>query len=178
MTKDFSREYGTALYSLAVEENVSGQIFDELSEVCGIYSKSPEFMRLLNNPRLPAGERARAVGEVFDGRCSAYLANFLKILAEKRRSDILPKCFEVYKKLYCDDNGILPVKVTSASALSDEQRKRLKKVLSEKTGRDVMLTEMTDPNCIGGLKVEYSGKLFDSSVRGKLSGLLNELNSL
>lgn len=178
MTKDFSREYATALYSLAVDENESKKVFDELSEVSGIYSENPEFLRLLGNPRLSASERAETVGRVFDGKCSQNLLNFLKILAEKRRSDMLPKCFEVYKTLYCDDNGILPVTVSSAAPLSDVQRSRLVEALNKKTGREILLTERSDPSCIGGLRVEYAGKRFDSSVRGRLSGMLRELGKL
>lgn len=176
MTKDFSREYGTALYGLSVEENTSERVFNEIREVCGIYLRSPDFVRLLSNPRLSASERAETVDHVFGGKIDGNLLNFLKILAEKRRSDILPKCFEVYKKLYCDDNGLLPVTAFSAVDLSENQKNRLEEKLRAKTGREILLTCKTDPSCIGGLRLEYDGKRYDASVRGRLGGLLKEIN--
>ena len=176
MTKDFSREYGTALYGLSVEENTSERVFNEIREVCGIYLRSPDFVRLLSNPRLSASERAETVDSVFGGKIDGNLLNFLKILAEKRRSDILPKCFEVYKKLYCSDNGLLPVTAFSAVDLSENQKNRLEEKLKAKTGREILLTCKTDPSCIGGLRLEYDGKRYDASVRGRLGGLLKEIN--
>lgn len=176
MDKDFSREYASALYSLAVDEGISKDIFNELNQVSDIYSENPEFVRLLNNPRLSAIERANTVGNVFSGKCNVFLVNFLKIIAEKRRSEIIPKCFEIYKKMYCEDNGILPVTVSSAAPLTEEQRARLIETLSKKTGKEILLSSRIDPSCIGGLSVEYSGKRFDSSVKGRLEGMLRNLS--
>lgn len=169
--KDFSREYGSALYALAVEEKSSKRIFEDFSEVNRAFSESPDFTRLLSNPRLSAEERAKTVGTVFEGRIDRNLLNFLKILAEKRRCNTVGKCLEVYKRLYCEDNGILPVTATSAVELSDAQKKRLTEKLSTKTGSEILLSCKVDPSCVGGIRLEYGGMRYDASVRGRLSAL-------
>lgn len=177
MAKDFSREYGTALYQLAVEEKTSKEIFDDFQRVSEVFSQNPEFGRLLSNPRLSARERAVTVGKVFDGKINRSLLNALKILAEKRRCDTVSKCCEVYKRLYCEDNGILPVTATSAVALSDAQKKRLTERLKENTGSDILLSCKVDPRCIGGIRLEYGGKRYDASVRGRLSDLARQIKN-
>ena len=171
MAKDFSREYGTALYQLAVEENASKEIFNDFQLVSRVFTDNPEFGRLLSNPRLSARERAETVGSVFDGKINRNLLNALKILAEKRRCDTVNKCCEVYKKLYCEDNNILPVVATSAVELSDAQKKRLIDKLRASTKSDILLSCRVDPACIGGIRLEYGGKRYDASVRGRLSDL-------
>ena len=177
MAKDFSREYGTALYQLVVEEKASKQIFDDFQRVSEVFQVNPEFGRLLSNPRLSASERADTVGKVFDGKINRHLLNALKILAEKRRCDTVTKCCEVYKRLYCEDNGILPVTATSAVGLSEAQKERLSKRLREKTGSKILLTCKVDPRCIGGIRLEYGGKRYDASVRGRLTDLARSIKN-
>lgn len=171
MNKDFSREYAVALYQLAVEEGSSERVFNDLGEAAKVFGENPEFLRLISNPRLSARERAETVGKVFGGQAEPILLNTVKILAEKRRCDCVPKIYEVYRRLYCEDNGILPVTATSAVELSESQREKLTEKLSRKTGKKILLTLKVDPGCIGGIRLEYDGKRYDASVRGRLSEL-------
>lgn len=171
MAKDFSREYAEALYQLALEEKVSKEIFNDFQYVSKVLQNNGDFVRLLSNPRLGASERAETVGKVFGGRVNGYLLNTLKILAEKRRIDCVGKCCEVYKRLYCEDNNILSVVATSAVELSAEQRKRLCEKLKKQTGSEILLNCKVDKTCIGGVRLEYGGKRYDASVRGRLVGL-------
>lgn len=177
MAKDFSREYGTALYQLAVEEKVSKEIFDDFQLVSEVFKTNPEFGRLLSNPRLSASERADTVGKVFEGKINHDLLNALKILAEKRRCDTVEKCCEVYKRLYCENNGILPVTATTAVGLSDAQKAKLSQKLRAKTGSEILLTCKVDPTCIGGIRLEYGGKRYDASVRGRLTDLQRSIRN-
>lgn len=171
MNKDYSLEFGTALYQLAVEEGSSKRVFDDFESVSRVFEQNPDFIRLLSNPRLTATERASTLGEVFGGKIDKNLLNALKILAEKRRCNTVPKCFEVYKKLYCEDAGIMPVTAVSAVALSDEQKKRLIEKLKAKTGAEIMLDCRVDPRCIGGVRLEYAGMRYDASVKGRFEAL-------
>ena len=171
MDRDFSREFGTALYQLAVEENASEKVFKDLELVSGVLSENPDFIRLLSNPRLGRSERAETVGKVFEGKIDKSLLNALKILAEKRRCDAVSGCYEVYKRLYCDDNNILSVTATAAVPLSEEQKRRLCEKLRKKTGAEILLTCRTDPSCIGGIRLEYGGKRYDASVKERLKSL-------
>lgn len=177
MAKDFSLEYGTALYSLAVEEKCSQRIFEDFSSVSEVMDKNPELLRLLANPRLGASERADVIGKVFEGKIEKNLLNALKLLAEKRRCGCISKCCEVYKRLYCEDNGILPVKAFSAVELSDAQKARLIEKLRKQTGMEILLNCKVDPSCIGGIRLEYGGKRYDASVRGRLEGLSRSIKS-
>jgi len=58
--------------------------------------------------------------------------------------------------------------VTSSFPLLERQMTELKKMLSEKIGQPVELTEKTDLSLIGGLTVETGGMLIDGSLKNKL----------
>lgn len=166
--RDYSLEYGTALYELAKECKTSKEVLSDFRDVCRAVDENRFFIRVLSNPVLSAKERADTVEKVFGADIDGNLLSFLKILAEKRRFSIIDGCLKVYEKLYCEDNGILAVKVTSAVKLSDEQVKNLTEKLSGKTGKEILITLKIDPSYIGGICLEYGGKRYDASVRGKL----------
>ena len=177
MKNDYSREFGTALYALAVEEGVSERVFGEFGDIKAVFADNPGFVRLLSNPRLSAAERAETVGKVFDGKIDGSLLNALKLLAEKRRCDCVPKCYEVYKRLYCDDHNIVPVTAVSAVKLSEAQRARLVEKLEKSTGSKILPDERTDSSIIGGMRLEYGGKRYDASVSGRLRALERQIKN-
>lgn len=177
MMKNFSLEYGIALFKLAQESGAEKEIFDDFDSVSRVFAAQPQLERLLSNPRLSADERANVMGSIFGGKVNLYLLNMLKILAEKRRCDMIEKCWQVYKSRYCEANNIMQATVYSAAELSDEQRSRLIETLSKKTGSDIILDSRIDKSCIGGMRIEYDGKRFDSSVKQKLSSFKKSLKS-
>ncbi len=175
MMKNYANEYGLALYNLGVEANCSKAIFDDFMSVAEVFEAQPEFIRLLSNPMLTADERASAVKNVFGGKINQYLLNMLMIFAEKRRFDMLSKCWLEYRKNYCKDNNILPVTATSASPLSEEQKQKLIKKLEAKTGSQILLSCVVSPKCLGGIMLEYDGKRVDASVKNRLSNMRQKL---
>lgn len=175
MMKNYANEYGLALYKLGVEANCSDAIFEDFKSVAGIFANEPEFIRLLSNPMLTASERADSVRNVFGGKINGYLLNMLMIFAEKRRFDMLDKCWLEYRKNYCEANNILPVTATSAAALTDEQKQKLVERLEAKTGSKVLLSCVVSPKCLGGIMLEYDGKRIDASVKNRLSQMRNKL---
>lgn len=177
MINDYSLGYGTALYKLAEETGSSKEIFDDFRFVGDVFSTQPQLGRLLSNPRLTASERADVIQSIFGGRINGYLNNMLKLLAEKRRCDIIHKCLSVYQNHYCEANNILAVTAFSSVALTNDQKQRLIETLRKKTGCDIILETKLDKSCIGGMRVEYGGKRFDSSVKNKLDSMKKSLKS-
>lgn len=177
MMKNFSQEYGIALFKLAQESGSEKEIFDDFGSVSKVFYEQPQLQRLLSNPRLSADERADVIGNVFSGKINLYLLNMLKILAEKRRCDMVEKCWQVYKNRYCEANNIMQATVYSAAELTCEQRSRLIETLRKKTGSDIILDSRIDNSCIGGIRIEYGGNRFDSSVKQKLSSFKKSLKS-
>lgn len=175
MTKNYANEYGLALYNLGVEADCSKAIFDDFKLVAEVFESEPDFTRLLSNPMLTASERADAVKSVFGGKINGYLLNMLMIFAEKRRFDMLSKCWLEYRRNYCRANNILPVTATSAAPLSEEQKNRLIAKLEAKTGSQILLSCVVSPKCLGGIMLEYDGKRIDASVKNRLAEMRKKL---
>lgn len=163
--------YGEALYSLAGEENLSDVILQELNVLEEAFSQEPDFLKLLSAPNLPVAERCQLVDNCFRGKIQPYLLNFLKILTQKGLSRQFSDCCRCYRQLYNQDHNILPVTAVTAVPLTQEQSARLAAKLSEITGKTTQLHNRVDPECLGGVRLDYDGKRVDGSVANRLEAV-------
>ena len=160
--------YGEALYALALEEALSAQILEEISVLRQSFHAEPDFIRLLSTPNLSVQERCNILDDSFRGKVHPYVLNFLKILTEKGYIRQFPACCDAYRGFYNEDNGILVVKAVSAIALSAEQTQKLAAKLEAITGKQIDLQCSVDAAQLGGLRLSYSGKQVDGTVKNRL----------
>ncbi|MBE6983046.1 MAG: ATP synthase F1 subunit delta [Ruminococcaceae bacterium] len=169
--------YAGSLYSLAAEERLVAQILDEMDTVQGILESEPDFVALLASPGISKEERTGMLDTCLRGKIHPYLLNFLKLITERGMICQLEACCAAYQKLYNEEMGILPVSVASAVPLDDRQKVRLKEKLDKITGKDVQLCCAVDPQCIGGIRVDYDNKQIDGTVANRLSSMAELLKN-
>lgn len=169
--------YAQALYDLAIDEGLSEEILGQLKVLQQAFAQESTFIRLLSTPNLTKDERCGIVDESFRGKVHEYVLNFLKILTEKGYMRHFSDCCDAYRELYNADNGILPVKAVTAVALSDDQTCRLSEKLASITGKRIELTNIIDPKCIGGVRLDYDGKRVDDTVQHRLEAVRSLLKN-
>ncbi|MBQ8765004.1 MAG: ATP synthase F1 subunit delta [Clostridia bacterium] len=168
--------YAHSLFSLAKEENKEQEIFEELTELVGIFTENPEYTVLLDSPTVNVSERCNLVDEAFSA-CGEYVKNFLKILCEKKYIHIFPECVKEYEKQYNKKLGIEKVTAITAVPLSDELREKLIKKLEKDTGKTIALEQRVDKSILGGIILRTENSQTDASVRARLEGIRTELSS-
>lgn len=168
---EIAKAYGGALYSLAQEEGLTDEFFQELSVLKESFRQEPNFLRLLSSPALTKQERCGILDESFQGKIHVYVLNFLKILTENGYCSHLNQCCAAYQELYNQDHGILPVTAVTAVPLSDEQARRLSEKLSRITGKHIALENRIEPSVLGGMRLDYDGKQVDDTVSHRLDSL-------
>ena len=167
--------YGEALYTLALEEGLTGSLLAELKVLQESFRETPDFIRLLSSPNLPKQERCQIVDDSFRGKVHAYVLNFLKILTEKGYMKYFHDCFKTFEDLYNRDNGILPVTAITAVAMSGEQVQKLTEKLSRITEKQVSLQNKVDPSVLGGVRLDYDGKRLDDTVSHRMDAITKAL---
>jgi F-type H+-transporting ATPase subunit delta len=132
---------------------------------------------LIGNPKVPP----RRLGELLLGICGDKLTdegrNFVLLLAENGRIEVLPEVSEMFEQLKTRHDGVLDAKVTSAFAMSDAQLKDLVADLEARFKRKIEAKVSIDPELIGGVKVEVGDEVLDASVRAKLEAMAVALKS-
>ena len=170
--------YGQSLYDLAAEENLTDDILGEMEFVKGLLRDNPDYITLLSEPSIPKNERLQMVDESLGGSLKAYHLNFIKILIEKGLLREYSACYKRFRKSYNESHGIADALVTTAVALSDVQLNALKEKLEKISGKKVLLQQRTDPDILGGVRIDLEGQLFDGSVKGRLSELRKRVDDI
>ena len=174
---DIGRNYGLALYTLAKEEALEETILRQLTVLSEGIAQEPDFIKLLHSHNLTKQERYDIIDASFRESCHSYVINFWKLLVEKGYVKHFGECCEAYRNQYNQDHGILPVRAVTAAPLTGEQANRLTEKLSQLTGKTVQLTNRIDPNCLGGIRLDYDGKQLDDTVAHRLERIRALLNT-
>ena len=168
--------YGEALYSLAKEEGLSGQILEELAVLEQSFAQEPDFLRLLDAPNLTKEERCQVLEDSFRGQIHGYVLNFLKLLTEKSYARHFGACCATYRNCYNEDNGILPVTAVTAVSLNENQYAALSQKLAAVTGKTIQLHNRVDERVLGGIRLDFDGKCVDDTLSHRLDSIRNMLN--
>lgn len=172
---ELEKTYGDALYQLALEEHLEGQLLEEMNGICALLRESPEYLRLIGSRALAKAERLALLDEAFGGRVHPYLLNFMKILCERGAFERIGGCKDAFVIAYNERHGIVPARVISATPLSADQEKRLIEALEKKTGKTILLQKQVDASLVGGMRVEMDGKRYDNTVASKMEHLRRAL---
>ena len=174
---EIANVYGGALYDLAKDENLTEVFQQQLAVLDQSFAQEPAFVRLLSSPSLTKPERCQVLEDSFRSNLHPDVVNFLKILTEKGYIRHFSGCCKVYRDRYNTDNGILPVTAVTAIPLSDALRKKLADKLSTVTGKRIELTCKVDPDCLGGVRLDYDGKRLDDTVSHRLDSVRSMLKN-
>ena len=175
-TRTIARPYAEAVFKLA---KTSGTLpaWSEMLQLLAAIAMDEQIKVLIGNPKvLP-----RRLGELLLGICGDKLTdegrNFVLLLAENSRVEVLPEVSEMFEQLKTRHDGVLDAKVTSAFAMSDAQLKDLLADLEARFKRKIEAKVSIDPELIGGVKVEVGDEVLDASVRAKLEAMAVALKS-
>ena len=168
---EVANNYGGALYDLARDEGLSQRILSELTALSESFAGEPGFVQLLSTPSIPKQERCQIIDDSFRGKFHPYVLNFMKILTERNYIREFSGCCKVYRSRFNNDNGIMSVTAVTAAPLSDGLRKKLQDKLSQVTGKTIELDCRVDPNCLGGVRLDFDGKQVDGTVRRRLDDI-------
>ncbi len=166
-----SKPYADALYELSRDEGISREILTDLDRTLAVFRETPGYGKLLSEPALSKAERCGLLAEAFRGQVHIYTLNFLRILTERGLIGGLSDCAARFRERYNEDNGIAEASVVSAVPLTEDERARLLRKLTEITGKRIALREETDPKLLGGIRLSIENREFDGSVRGRIQEL-------
>ena len=165
---DHNREYAEALYALAMETNQEKPYLDALQTVSDALAAEPEYVELLSAPSLPVEQRVALLEQAFGAVVPEQVLAFVQLLCTHGRIHDLFGCVDEYTRLYQAAMALSTAYVTSAMALTEEQKSRLVEKLSAKFGRKIQLECAVDTQLLGGITVRLDGMVLDGSLRHRL----------
>src|SRR5271155_236264 len=97
--------YAQALLDLANEANNAEGIGEEMRDLRQIIDANDQFAQVLADPAISNEERGRLIHRVFDGRASRLVLNFLGLVNEKGRMNLLTAMAGAYEALLDQQRG-------------------------------------------------------------------------
>ena len=164
-----SRRYTKALFNW-LGERARGKIGQEIESFLEAYRRAVADGS--DESRLGMDSRKRVVIEISNKLQLSILAiHFLSLLLERDRLTYLPSIVARYRRLLNEAKGRVEAKAVGASALEAAMLDRLREVLHGISGKEIVLHQEIDPGLIGGVLLEFEGKVYDGSVRTQLANM-------
>ena len=167
-----ARRYAKAVFTVGSENGKLEDYNAALQAVATLYAENTDVVDALTNPLYPIELREKVMaGVVKSMDVDTVMGNFLNLLVEKKRADILPEIAEEFKVMVDEAQNISHGTVISAVELSDELHNKIQDTLEKLTGKKVELTTSVDPTIIGGMIAKVGDLVLDGSIKTQLAGL-------
>lgn len=171
-----AKRYAKALFDDVLAKGVLEAVNDDMKLIGQTVDSSKELRVFLKSPIIKAAKKTSALKQIFGDKISAESFSLILLLIEKNREGYLDEIAAFFNKFYNDHHHILEVKITTATALDAATEQLVKKVILSKVGDKKLVIQSTiDKDIIGGFIVDLGNKVYDASVRNKLSNIANEL---
>ena len=168
--------YAEALLAAAQRRNQVDEVLEEFdSLLTDVFRAFPEFETFCTGGAISRRARAEVVQRVLGGRASEVFVNFLLVLNDHDRLDLLHGIHQAAHELQDERAGKVQVVVRSAVPLPEAQRELLRQQLQATFHKEPILQTRVDAELLGGLIVKVGDWLYDASVRGRVDEIQNQL---
>jgi F-type H+-transporting ATPase subunit delta len=173
---NIAKRYARAFFEIAEEEKQYEKYYGELRSFSELVDGNENLREFLANPIFGQSEKRDVVDAVLQKiAMTGVTANFLRLLADKRRSGILAEIVACYRGLMDEALNMRRVQVKTAFPLSNELSEHLQKGMAEMTGKQIEITIEEDPSLLAGIVVRIGDTLYDGSVKAQLNHIRNLL---
>lgn len=178
-----ARPYAQAAFEVAQENDALDELSAAFAAAKALLADG-QIVEFLTRPALTDGQRLEFLQGLFGklegadsvfGGGSDHGTNFLKLLIENRRVNVLPEIAEHFEAQKARVENTVDVVVTSASPISKARQQEISKALAARLGREVRLETAIDENLIGGAVIRAGDVVIDGSLRARLEGLATAL---
>ena len=172
-----AKRYASALFQIANEQQVLGQVEEDLRVVKEVLEYNPDLKAVLQSSKLTIDKKKEIVKNAF-ASVNVFVLNTVLVLIDRHREDQIAEVTDQFLELANEAMGIAEAEVYSARELTDAEREALSATFAAKIGKKSLRIEnIVDSNLLGGIRLRIGNRIYDGSLRGKLDRLERKLLS-
>jgi F-type H+-transporting ATPase subunit delta len=171
-----ARPYAKAAFEFAADAG-DLQGWSKSLSTAGAVAEQQAVVKFLSSPNATAAQQAAAVNDICGDALSVTGQNFIAILSENRRLQLLPHISHQFEIMKANREKAVDVEVVSAYELDAVQQKTLSDALGAKLERNINMQVSFDNSLLGGAVIRAGDTVIDGSIRGRLAKLAESLNS-
>lgn len=177
MSRDIAvaKRYARALFEIAREKGIVDQVGDDLQGIAAAIKADEDFAKVLSHPSIQAEEKNKLLAHAFEGRVTDIVFNTIRLLADRRREQLLPILALDYMEVADEASGSVRATVRTPRSLSEAELAKVSEQFGKLAGKSIRAEQELDPSLIGGVQVRIGDRLYDGSVSGKLARLQKAL---
>lgn len=175
-----ARPYAKALFEIAKETPVSSSNWDlflrtlkelVLDEKVNNFIKVPDLVSQQVEDVL-----VDLVGHALKRDLVQEERNFLKLICEEKRYDLLPSIYDDFNERLLAEQNIIRATIETAYELTETQEKMFVDALKRRFNQDVEITVTISPSLIGGAILKIDDLVIDGSILGRLNSMIRSMN--
>ena len=172
--EEIATVYSRALFEAALDAGRLDVVREQLGQVADALDASRDLQVFFFSPYFSSEEKRDGLGKTLTD-ADPLLINFLELLIENHRMPVVFRMRRELDRLWEEQNKRLPVEVTSAIALGEDEVAEIGKRVGAQTGRTVELTATVDPDILGGIVLRVGNSILDASVRHRFDQLRKQV---
>jgi F-type H+-transporting ATPase subunit delta len=175
-SRKIAATYAEALYALGREEQMLDKLEADYRMVVAVMEEHYDLLRLFIHPLISDQEKEKVIEQVFP-ELSEYFRNFLTLLVRRRRAEYITLIYDELSKIRAEHERISYVIIHSPRQISQEEQHRIEMRLAKIIKRAVVSQVVIEPSLLGGIKIEYEGRVIDGSLQRQLQQLGHSIRS-
>ena len=152
--------------------DVVGRDLDLLS---ALFRDTRDLVLLLQSPIIKSDKKQAVLDAVLQDHLGELVSSYLRILVNKGREGLVVDMVTEGQSQLRALRNIQSVSVTTAFPLTDSLRDQIMAQVANVHKGDVDLTEIVDPEILGGYMLKMGDQMIDASVKRHLRTLGREL---
>ena len=169
IAESLARRYASALYNLAMDENILDVVFEEFSAITKLIETHNKFRYFLISPKIPTAEKKNVLQSIFGTTVSGTMLHFLFVVLDKKRQTLLSYIYSHFSSLYDNYCNRTDVLVRTAVELDSGLGDVIKQAFETKLNKTISVKRQIDPSLIGGIQIRIGNTIYDASVKKHLS---------
>jgi len=176
LISNISKRYARAFFEIAGEEKKLEQYYNELHQFSSMMAENKDLGGFLANPIFEQDVKKNVLEKIIGKvTLSPMTVNFLKLLVDKNRIDVLPDIDTCYRLMMDEALQKTRVTVKTAFPLSADMQQYIMSNLKKLTGREAEVTVEDDKSLLGGIVIGVGDTLYDGSIINQLNNMRNLL---
>lgn len=173
-----SSRYAAALVDVALEQKNADRVKSDLATFSEAFAHSSDLRTTLESPAVSREAKLQVIQKLSAVmNLAPAVRNFLCVLVDHRRTELLFEIQQLFRVELNARQNIAEAVVTSAQALSADERKKLVEMLETQTKKKIEAQFHEDEALVGGTLVRVGSTVYDSSVRAQLDRMREQLES-
>lgn len=163
-----ARRYALALLKVAQKHHAEEEIYQKMKLFEQNFISHPDLQKALMNPVLSPKDKEQLLTTAIDIDPGNFYVRGIRLVIKNHREKYLRAICLMYQKLYRKIYQIDRVRIITATELDGGVVERIKKLVTDRTSKQVEFVRQVDPSIIGGFILRVNFMQLDQSVSGEL----------